>query len=129
MLPHLNISAKDATDFVRPNSVMETELCEWPRYGEQMLRWQRTTWRSLLTEIITQKALCIKFPWSTYTNLIYSFGKSPLLHDVSLFALLRMILDRKDEMESFWMYASPLAIWIYGVRQAKVSIGGAIASL
>ncbi|PVI05941.1 glycosyltransferase family 2 protein [Periconia macrospinosa] len=110
-----------------PDSIMETELGEWPRYWEQIMRWTRTGWRSNLKEVATQKKQWAKFPWSMYANLIYSFVKCSLVHDVSLFALLRSILDQRGALESYWVYALPLAVWIYGVRLSKGCFG-AIAS-
>jgi hypothetical protein len=103
-----------------PDSNMETELGDWPRYLEQTVRWMRGGWRSNMKALMVDKKMWCGFPYSMYLALIYSLGKNSLIHDITLVTLLRVFLKGRGRCDWFPLCACLLGSWIVGIRVVKV---------
>jgi hypothetical protein len=56
-----------------PESTAMTELGEWPKFKEQILRWMRTTWRSNPRQLLFHSQSWLHHPYTTLTLLLWFF--------------------------------------------------------
>ncbi len=54
----------------------------------QLMRWARTTWRSNLKSLVTDRACYHRTPWTTYAMFLSSFVNIAIIYDSLLFATL-----------------------------------------
>jgi cellulose synthase/poly-beta-1,6-N-acetylglucosamine synthase-like glycosyltransferase len=75
-----------------PKATIETTLVHDPgqltKFRGQLLRWARTTWRSNLKSLITDRACYQSIPWTTYAMFLSSFTNFALIYDALLFITL-----------------------------------------
>lgn len=50
-----------------PESTLMTELGDWPKFNEQVLRRMRTTWRSNPRQLLTNHMSWVHHPYTTFT--------------------------------------------------------------
>ena len=59
------------------------------KFRDQLLRWSRTTWRSNLKSLLTDRACYQRTPWTTYAMFISSLVNFALLYDLALYWSLK----------------------------------------
>ncbi|KAH7090786.1 hypothetical protein FB567DRAFT_558923 [Paraphoma chrysanthemicola] len=101
-----------------PESVMMTELGEWPKFSEQILRWTRTTWRSNPRQL-THKMSWFRQPYTTFSLMMWFFRMS-LVQEVAMFWLLRAALKDAGELALFPLAAAALYAWIITMKIVKI---------
>ncbi|KAF2651947.1 glycosyltransferase family 2 protein, partial [Lophiostoma macrostomum CBS 122681] len=100
--------------------VLDTELGKWPKFADQVLRWNRTTWRSNPRALFTERSAWRRFPWTTYAVLMYSFARFTLFYEVGMAWLLDAGL-RECGLENWCGLARVLlVVWIVGMKGLKV---------
>lgn len=97
-----------------PDATIETTLGTWPKFGDQCLRWVRTTWRSNSASLFTDRTVWRSQPWCVYAVYLSSFFNFALFTDASLLILLGQS-----------SYASPLTflllvLWIIASKAVKI---------
>jgi hypothetical protein len=103
-----------------PESVLTTELGEWPKYHGQLLRWNRTTWRSNPRALFTERTAWRRHPYTTYAILLYSFVRMSFLYEVALSCLLYKALVEAGCQSWFLAAWSTLMLWCTGMKFAKI---------
>jgi hypothetical protein len=103
---------------VNTESVMTTELGEWSKFNEQVLRWMRTTWRSNPRQLLHYRSWAC-YPYTTWTLLTWFFRLS-LIQEPLMMWLLRATLKEASMLEYFNLGASGLYAWIVGMKIVKV---------
>jgi hypothetical protein len=58
------------------------------KFNGQLMRWARTTWRSNLKSLITDRACYRHTPWTTYAMFLSPFVNIAIIYDSILFATL-----------------------------------------
>lgn len=58
------------------------------KFHGQLMRWARTTWRSNLKSLITDRACYHRTPWTTYAMFLSLFVNIAIIYDSLLFATL-----------------------------------------
>jgi len=59
------------------------------KFRSQLLRWARTTWRSNIKSLLTDRACYQATPWTTYTMFVSSFVNFAILYDAAMFFALK----------------------------------------
>jgi hypothetical protein len=76
-----------------PRATIETTLVDQTgklgKFRGQLLRWTRTTWRSNLKSLITDRACYRATPWTTYAMFFSSFINFAIFYDAALFYSLK----------------------------------------
>ncbi|PMD57758.1 glycosyltransferase family 2 protein [Hyaloscypha bicolor E] len=76
-----------------PSATIETTLVhgtgQITKFRDQLLRWSRTTWRSNLKSLLTDRACYQRTPWTTYAMFISSFVNFALFYDLGLYWSLK----------------------------------------
>jgi hypothetical protein len=103
-----------------PESTIMTELGEWPKFNEQVLRWMRTTWRSNPRQLLTSYNSWLHHPYTTLTLLLW-FARFSLLQEAFMFGFLYKALEDKDEPSYFKLAAPALFVWIVAIKYVKVA--------
>ncbi|KAF2185243.1 glycosyltransferase family 2 protein [Zopfia rhizophila CBS 207.26] len=107
-----------------PESVMETTLGEYPKFLEQCVRWTRTTWRSNPRALFTEGVVWTRFPWTTYSILLYSFVRFSLFYEAVMFWLLHLCFQSHFQTSSISYFETlatgVLAAWIMGMKFVKL---------
>ena len=101
-----------------PEHTLTTELGEWPKFKEQVLRWMRTTWRSNPRQLMYWRSW-VQNPYTTYYLFLWFFRVS-LFHEVGMFYCLREALKEANKPECFGLAASILGTCILGLRLSRV---------
>jgi hypothetical protein len=101
-----------------PESVMTTELGEWPKFNEQVLRWMRTTWRSNPRQLLHYKSWAV-YPYTTWTLMNWFFRLS-LVQEPLMLWLLRATLKEVGKLKDFKTGAIILYTWIVGMKSIKI---------
>ena len=101
-----------------PDSLMTTELGEWPRFLGQVLRWTRTTWRNNPVQLMN-KSTWVRHPFMSYSLLMWFFRQS-LLHELSMYFLLHRTLRQCGRPSYFTACAVALTLWIVAFKFIKV---------
>jgi hypothetical protein len=103
-----------------PESVMTTELGEWPKFIGQCVRWNRTTWRSNPRALFTERTAWRRHPYTTYAILLYSFVRMSLFYEITLAWLLDKALVESGlgswSSVGFWT----LMLWCTEMKFEKV---------
>ncbi|KAH7075350.1 hypothetical protein BKA63DRAFT_533074 [Paraphoma chrysanthemicola] len=101
-----------------PESAMNTELGEWPKFNEQILRWMRTTWRSNPRQL-SHKMSWARQPYTTFSLMMWFFRMS-LIQEAAMFWLLRAALKDAGELALFPLAATVLYTWIITMKMVKI---------
>jgi hypothetical protein len=100
--------------------VLNTELGTWPQYVHQVVRWNRTTWRSNPRALFQQPRSWTRFPWTTYAVLVYSFVRLSLFYEVSMAWLLGAGLEEWELEQWCGLARVVLVVWVMGMKGVKV---------
>lgn len=101
-----------------PESTMTTELGEWPKFNEQVLRWMRTTWRSKPRQLV-HKMSWMRQPYTTFSLMMWFFRLS-LVQEAAMFWLLRATLKEAGKLARFPVAALGLLVWIIAMKVVKI---------
>ncbi|CAN9422545.1 unnamed protein product [Alternaria alternata] len=101
-----------------PDSLMTTELGEWPKFLGQVLRWTRTTWRSNPVQLMNGSTW-VRHPFMSYSLLMWFFRQS-LFHELSMYFLLHRTLQQAERSNYFTACAMALTLWIVAFKFIKV---------
>lgn len=103
-----------------PDSVMTTELGEWPKFHDQCIRWNRTTWRSNPRALFYERTAWRRHPYTTYSILVYSFVRMSLFYEAALVWLMNKALVESGLESWFWVGFWMLMLWCTAMKFAKV---------
>ncbi|KAF1836877.1 hypothetical protein BDW02DRAFT_614055 [Decorospora gaudefroyi] len=101
-----------------PDSVMMTELGEWPKLMTQVLRWTRTTWRNNPGQLMNRYTW-IRHPFMSYSLLMWFFRQS-LTQEFCMFYSLNGALKQLGKEKYYAASAVALGTWIVGFKLVKV---------
>ncbi|KAI4701810.1 hypothetical protein J4E89_010501 [Alternaria sp. Ai002NY15] len=101
-----------------PDSVMTTELGEWPKFMSQVLRWTRTTWRNNPAQLMG-RLTWVRHPFMSWSLLMWFFRQS-LTQEMCMYMTLRASLKQYGKAEYFPISASALTIWILSFKFVKI---------
>jgi hypothetical protein len=102
-----------------PDSVMTTELGEWPRFLGQVLRWTRTTWRSNPAQLMG-RLTWVRHPFVSYSLLMWFFRQS-LTQELCMYGAMYASLEQYGKGGYFGGCAAALTVWIVGFKFGKIS--------
>lgn len=74
-----------------PAALMQTTLGVeggFEKFGGQLIRWVRTTWRSNSTSLFAERKIWRAHPWTTYAMMVSLFFNISLIYDPLLFTTL-----------------------------------------
>ncbi|KAH7117041.1 hypothetical protein B0J11DRAFT_552943 [Dendryphion nanum] len=104
-----------------PDSNLQTELGEWPKFAtDQLLRWNRTTWRSNPRALFTERVSWLRFPYTTYSNTVYSLFRFTALYEATLYILLFKTLHARNLDDRIISAGLSLTSWIIGWKFVKI---------
>ncbi|KAF2272858.1 uncharacterized protein EI97DRAFT_384919 [Westerdykella ornata] len=103
-----------------PESIMETELGEWPKFLGQCVRWNRSTYQSNPRALFTEGTSLRRFPYTSYSILIYSFFRFSFLYEVVLTALLWMALREAGAQDWLRVAFAALMGWCTLMKFVKI---------
>jgi len=101
-----------------PDSVMTTELGEWPKFMSQVLRWTRTTWRNNPAQLMG-RLTWMRHPFMSWSLLMWFFRQS-LTQETCMYMTLRGTLKQYGKSDYFPVSASALTIWILSFKFVKI---------
>ncbi|KAH6869921.1 hypothetical protein BKA58DRAFT_315464 [Alternaria rosae] len=101
-----------------PDSVMTTELGEWPKFIGQVLRWTRTTWRNNPPQLMG-RLTWMRHPFMSWSLLMWFFRQS-LTQEACMYMTLRGTLRQYGKSEYFAVSAVALTIWILSFKFVKI---------
>jgi hypothetical protein len=104
-----------------PDTTMTTELGEWPKFGSQCLRWNRTTWRSNLRALVTERSYWTRYPYTTYSILVYSLVRLSFFYEIAMALLLKRALIEQGREAWFQIAAWSLFVWCTVMKFIKVA--------
>ncbi|KAF1917108.1 hypothetical protein BDU57DRAFT_575823 [Ampelomyces quisqualis] len=102
-----------------PETTMTTELGEWPKFNEQVLRWMRTSYRSNPRQLLHGMSW-IRYPYTRFNLLVWFFRLS-LIQEPLMFWLLHATLQTYGELEYFKITATALYMWVVAMKFIKIS--------
>lgn len=102
-----------------PDSIMVTELGEWPKYIGQCVRWTRTTWQSN-PSVLMQRTPWVRFPYTTYAVLVYSLVRLTFFYELLLLWSANKALKQLGAEDWFGAAAWILFAWCSGWKFVKV---------
>jgi hypothetical protein len=94
-----------------PNAIMETTLGEVAKFQSQCLRWVRTTWRSNLASLVTDRTVWKRQPWGVYAIHLASLTNFALFYDSAMLFTLWKTVKHTDFVLSA-MLAMALVIFL-----------------
>jgi hypothetical protein len=103
-----------------PETTLLTELGVWPRFHGQILRWTRTSWRTVPRTLFVDRTCWTRFPYTTYAMYLYSLVRMSLFHEGAMFYFLRKAMQEIGCAEKFLGAAWRLGGWIVVTRIFKV---------
>ncbi|KAK7436847.1 hypothetical protein VKT23_014483 [Stygiomarasmius scandens] len=104
-----------------PLSSMETMLGEWPKFHDQCVRWNRTTFRSNPRVLLQEPMMWRRFPYTTYSIYLYSFVRFTLFYEITMFWTLDAGLCANGVKRSTRVNALIfLGLWILGLKVVKI---------
>lgn len=101
-----------------PETTMTTELGEWPKFNEQVLRWIRTTFRSNPRQVFHRMSW-IRHPYTTFSLLIWVTRMS-LIQEGLMLRLLYKVLEIRGSLEYFRLAAIVLYSWVTCMKLIKI---------
>lgn len=90
-----------------PDSTMMTELGVFSKFPGQCVRWARSSWASNPRALFEDTAACKRFPYLTYSTVMYCFVRFSLFYEMALLALARSVL--RDFGYGDWF--RPIGFW------------------
>ncbi|KAL1792305.1 hypothetical protein ACET3X_008812 [Alternaria dauci] len=102
-----------------PESLMTTELGEWPKFMGQVLRWTRTTWRNNPGQLMNRPTW-VRQPFMSYSLLMWFFRQS-LVQELSMYFSLHRTLQQMGKSSYFPACLVALTTWIVTFKFVKVS--------
>jgi hypothetical protein len=103
-----------------PESVMTTELGDWPNFWWQCLRWTRTTYRSNPRALFMEATSWYRFPYTTYAILIHSFFRFSLFQEAAMVWFLYKTMETTGTQEWFGFATCLLMLWCTVMKFAKI---------
>ncbi|KAJ4308157.1 hypothetical protein N0V84_012266 [Fusarium piperis] len=108
MKEHWRIFFQDSEE-----ATIETTLGEWPKFGEQLLRWARTTFRSNLV-MLRDPHFLLTYTWSAFMVYWAALANFTLLWDTALiFSLVSM-----ENVQPYQI--ALLCVWIAWTKVIKI---------
>ncbi|KAH3905530.1 hypothetical protein HBI56_200340 [Parastagonospora nodorum] len=101
-----------------PETMMTTELGEWPKFNEQVSRWLGTSVRSNPRHLIHRKSW-IRHPYTTWTLLVW-FVRMSLVLEPLMFWLLHAVLKAHDQLQHFRVATVTLYAFITAMKFVKI---------
>jgi hypothetical protein len=101
-----------------PDSMMTTELGEWPKFLGQVLRWTRTTWRNNPAQLMG-RLTWVRHPFMSYSLLMWFFRQS-LTQELCMYVALHGTLAQYGKAACFPIAACALTLWIVAFKFIKV---------
>ncbi|KAF2036183.1 hypothetical protein EK21DRAFT_37116, partial [Setomelanomma holmii] len=101
-----------------PDSTMMTELGEWPKFNEQVLRWTRTTWRQNPRQLM-HKMAWTRHPYTMFTLVVW-FLRMSIIQETAMFWLLYKSLAETSRLGYFRPATLFLMIWIIALKAIKI---------
>lgn len=103
-----------------PESIMETELGVWPKFYGQCIRWNRSTYQSNRRALFTEGTALRRYPYTSYSILIYSFFPFSFTYEIALTLLLWMALREAGTQDWFWVSFAALMGWCTLMKFVKI---------
>lgn len=101
-----------------PETTMATELGEWPKFNEQVLRWTRTTCRSNPRQVLHRMSW-LQYPYTTFSLLVW-FTRMSLIQEGLMFWFLRKTLESQDSLDYYGFVAIVLYFWVTSMKLIKI---------
>ncbi|KAF2016967.1 glycosyltransferase family 2 protein [Aaosphaeria arxii CBS 175.79] len=105
-----------------PDSIMATEnVGVWPNFHKQLIRWNRTTWRSNPRALLYERVSWTRFPYTTYSVLVYSFVRLTALYELALAYFLNAGLAGMGfSSRTRMLCLLTLFLWIDSLKAVKI---------
>jgi hypothetical protein len=103
-----------------PETTLLTELGVWPRFHAQILRWTRTSWRTVPRTLAVDRTCWTRFPYTKYAMYVYSIVRMSLFYEGAMFYSLWKAMREIGCADDFPTAAWGLVGWIAVTRVFKV---------
>jgi hypothetical protein len=99
------------------DATIETTLGQYPNFLGQCLRWARTTYRSNLCSLVTDRTVWWRWPWTVSTTYIPSLINLALFWDIWI---VYTASQTRFYSEQQMIFLSLLLSWIYFIKLVKL---------